>query len=361
MSRLSGGTHGWRSGVGLVVAVALVHGWLATQVPLTAMPRWHVTVPALRLVMSDAADTLSPPMTQPPVPQAVSLAPAPVIAPVMAPVIAPVFKPNRPTAPINTAQAAINNVAIEIASPIKPAAPEASAVEKTQTQPPPPANELAVQVPGPTRLLYDTLRQAGQQTRRGQAQLVWQHDGDHYQAQMSWHAADGNGLPGTGRRIHSSTGRVVAGGLQPIRFANRVRGEQAAHFEPEQARVRFSANTPDAPWQPGTQDALSVWLQLAALLAANPGAYPASSQITLMTATVREAANWVFQVEGMQPLDLPGGQRQALKLTRAARGDYDSNVQVWLAPDMHYLPVRLRTEWPNGDYLDQQWRATDVP
>jgi hypothetical protein len=104
-----------------------------------------------------------------------------------------------------------------------------------------------------------------------------------------------------------------------------------------------------------------VWLQLASLLAANPSAYPAASQITVPTATVREVGNWVFQVEGLQLLDLPGGPRQTLKLSRLARGDHDSSMQVWLAPDMQYLPVRLRNEWPNGDYLDQLWRSTDVP
>ncbi len=188
---------------------------------------------------------------------------------------------------------------------------------------------------------------------------MWQHDGSQYQARMSVQAT-GDGLA-VARRSQTSAGRVVAGGLQPERYADKTRSEQAAHFEPEQARVRFSANTPDAAWQTGMQDALSVWLQLASVVAANPSGYPTASQITLPTATTREAGNWVFEVDGMQPLDLPGGTRKTLKLRRLPLGDYDPGIQVWLSPELQYLPVRWRTEWPNGDFLDQQWRATDVP
>ena len=48
-----------------------------------------------------------------------------------------------------------------------------------------------------------------------------------------------------------------------------------------------------------------------------------------------------------------------LKLTRSPRKEYDIKVELWLAPGMDYVPVRLRLTQPNGDSVDQQWSSTD--
>ena len=48
-----------------------------------------------------------------------------------------------------------------------------------------------------------------------------------------------------------------------------------------------------------------------------------------------------------------------LKLTRNPRKEFDIKVELWLAPGMDYVPVRLRLTQPNGDWLDQQWSSTD--
>ncbi len=337
-----------RRALGLVLAVGLVHGWLATQVQLADAPRRQAPLPAIRLV----TPTQVPTQAQAPLP----------VTPET------VLKPNQPNAHVNSAQAAIGLIAnknppvvMPDAPPARASTPPAPVQAATSAASSPAANDVSVQLPGSTRLTYDISGQTQHQAwDGGQAQLIWQHDGNQYQARMSWQMPD-RGAAGVRRNSQTSVGRVVAGGLQPERFADRARSEQAAHFEPQLARVRFSANTPDAPWQPGTQDALSVWLQLASLLAANPGAYPTASQITLLTVTAREARDWVFLVEGPQSLSLPGGPVQTLKLSRLPQREYEAALQVWLATDMHYLPVRLRTEWPNGDYRDEQWRATDVP
>ena len=50
---------------------------------------------------------------------------------------------------------------------------------------------------------------------------------------------------------------------------------------------------------------------------------------------------------------------RALKLTRSPRKEFDQKVELWLAPGMDYVPVRLRLTQPNGDSVDQQWSSTD--
>jgi hypothetical protein len=100
-------------------------------------------------------------------------------------------------------------------------------------------------------------------------------------------------------------------------------------------------------------------LQLGAMFAGEPSRYPAGSQITVQTASTKEAEPWTFTVEGKETLALPGGRMEAVRLIRNPRKEYDVKVELWLAPGAAYAPVRLRLTQPNGDWVDQQWSSTD--
>jgi hypothetical protein len=121
----------------------------------------------------------------------------------------------------------------------------------------------------------------------------------------------------------------------------------------------FSNNQPDAALLAGTQDRLSVVIQLSVLIGGQPSRYPAGTQIAIPTAGTRDLETWIFTVEGEEDLALPGGKVQALKLLRTPRKEFDQKVELWLAPRMDYAPVRLRLTSPNGDSVDQRWSSTD--
>jgi hypothetical protein len=188
---------------------------------------------------------------------------------------------------------------------------------------------------------------------QGLAELDWRHDGSNYEARLELAS------PLLPRRMQQSTGVVGADGLEPLRFADRVRSEQAAHFQRDQGTISFSNNKPDVPLESGAQDRLSVILQLAALLAGSPQKYGPGTSITMQVASVNDAEPWVFTVEGQERLQLPGGHLSAVKLVRNPRRDFDTKVELWLAPGMDYAPIRLRLTQPNGDWVDQQWSSTD--
>ena len=204
--------------------------------------------------------------------------------------------------------------------------------------------------PGPGTSAYASARYDAQVD--GEAELQWQVEDGHYQARWS--------LPTPhGRRTLHSEGRAGPAGLAPLRFGDRHRGEAAAHFDAAAGRIRFSGNQPDAPLQPGAQDRLSVLLQLGALIAGNPSAYPKGKQVTMQTATVRDAEIWHFSVEGEEELQLPAGHQRTVKLLRLPRREFDQKVELWLAPGLDYVPVRLRLTQPDGDWLEQLWSGTD--
>ena len=56
----------------------------------------------------------------------------------------------------------------------------------------------------------------------------------------------------------------------------------------------------------------------------------------------------------VETLDLPSGPLQARRLARTPRKPHDSTVEVWLAPSLGHLPVRLRVAQANGDVADQR-------
>lgn len=202
-----------------------------------------------------------------------------------------------------------------------------------------------------TRLIYQV--RASRFPYRLSGELLWRNKGDRYQALLRYSAL---GLT----RAQTSHGRITKQGLAPERFSDKYRSEAVAHFNYEHAKVTFSANTPDAPLLAGAQDRLSVLIQLGALLASNPDQIGTGSTLTIQTVGGRGADLWMFTVIATEPLALPGGNIEGIKLERLPREPYDQKVEVWLAPQLDYLPARIRITEANGESIDQLWRATET-
>ena len=203
-----------------------------------------------------------------------------------------------------------------------------------------------------TRLKYDVKGEIKGFPYHVNGDLQWAHDGKTYNARMEIsHFL-------LGARVQTSNGRLGTHGLEPIRFGDKVRNEVAAHFDYEKNKVTFSANTPDAPLLPGAQDQLSVMLQMGSMLAAEPKRFTQASTLSFQAVGPKSAESWVFTIGTLEKLGLPGGELSALRVWREPLGEYDSRVEVWFAPDMDYLPVRIRLTQANGDVADQLWRST---
>lgn len=215
---------------------------------------------------------------------------------------------------------------------------------------PPPARTAANPAPSAT-LRYDIRGRAKGLNYSADAELRWRNDGERYNARMEISAFL------IGSRVQTSVGQIGAEGLTPERFGDRRRSaEKAVHFDPAGRRIRFSSNAPDAPWQPGAQDRLSLFLQLGALLEARPDAYPAGSRIEMLVAGTGGAEVWGFELGPPESLSLPAGAVSARRLLRGPLHEHDSTVEIWLAPAYHHLPVRIRITEPDGSQADQQLR-----
>jgi hypothetical protein len=359
----------------VVVAVhALVLGGMPTGVSVLA-----VSVPDSQpLSLSVVPSAIAPEQTP------VKTLPSPAPPPAKANKAAALDAPPKVAAKNTTATEALTSRVQEtlakeptaIAPVVVPEAPAAPAVPKVEiaqakavvSEPRPPATPPAppiAEVPHIQKLAYAPpalLIYEGKGEKDGfikyaaSGELLWAPDGAHYNAHLEISAW------GVRWRTWSSKGDLSDGGLQPLRFGDKPRGaELATHFQREKGIISFSANNPDVPLQTGAQDKLSAILQLSAIVAGEPARYASGATIAFQAADAHRAELWNFKVGGTEPLDLPGGAVTALKLSKEPTVEFDQRIEIWLAPDMYYMPVRIRITEANGDYADLLWRKTQTP
>ena len=237
--------------------------------------------------------------------------------------------------------------------PSPPPLPES--VASAPPSPVPLTHATLFSFPDPVRLLYALTGEAKKLQYSARGELLWKQDGHRYEATLQ------ASMLFLGSRTRTSTGTITPEGLAPQRFSDTWRTEVAAHFDQQNRRASFSANTPDVALQTAAQDQLSVILQIAGILAAEPAKYPPAATLAIQTIGPKDADLWVFTVVGPEKIHVPNGGFDTLKLARIPRKEFDQKVEIWLAPAMGYLPVRLKITNANGDFIDQQLRGVEKP
>ncbi|MDB5851199.1 MAG: hypothetical protein JWP29_4951 [Rhodoferax sp.] len=241
---------------------------------------------------------------------------------------------------------------VAAATPPAPAASEAPAARPPREAPP---GAAVLSLPGSARLRYALTGEYKKLSYSAKGQMLWLQDGVNYEFKHDVSAF----LLGT--RSQASKGQITDQGLAPTRYAESLRTEVAAHFERDKGRVTFSANTPEAQLLNGAQDRLSVIMQIVAMLAGDPTKYPPATTITVQTIGPRDAEVWLFTVDGEETVQLQDGPVQALKISRNPRREFDTRIELWFAPIMSYLPVRVKATQSNGDFIDEKLLEIEKP
>lgn len=179
-----------------------------------------------------------------------------------------------------------------------------------------------------------------------------------------WEAADGQytvtslaratGLfslfvPGT--LIQVSRGELVAEGLKPQLFwiqrgqsGNRT---ETASFDWGAGSLRFGrpGEEKTVPLPAGAQDVLSVLYQLAYTA-------PHTGVLELAVTNGRKFDHYRYRVAGEETLDTPLGPLVTERLERV-RSPGEDGLELWLARDYRYLPVKLRFIDRKGEVAEQ--------
>lgn len=209
-------------------------------------------------------------------------------------------------------------------------------------------------LPSPRLMAYQLTGMDKGLTYHASGELRWQHNELAYELTLSVRAFL------VGSRQWRSSGQIDATGLAPVRFSDSWRQERAAHFDRVQQRVVFSSRSQTATLEPGAQDQVSLYVQLAAAMAGAPERFVPGTRLQVQTATVRDAVPWSLVLEGAEPLQLQGQSLQTFKWVCQPRNQYEARVEFWVTPEQAWMPVRIRITQVSGSYIDLLWRGTET-
>ena len=268
---------------------------------------------------------------------------------------APAAPPPTDDAPAAARQPAIES-AIE-AAPEAPALPS-DAPASTAGAPAGPAKAVAAaapasaaaaaylsQWPADTRLRYQ-LSGNYRGELHGDARVLWQREGARYQTSIEVDV-------GLLLSMHlTSQGEITEAGLQPGVYEELVRNRRRGVRLGEDVRLH---NGERVPRPNAVQDAASQFVELSHRLATGQIQPVPGTQIRFWLARPGGVDEWTYDVVGEETLRLPrlGAVRTLhLKPRPLAKPRGPILAEIWYAPSLQFLPVRIRLTQGPDTYMD---------
>lgn len=178
----------------------------------------------------------------------------------------------------------------------------------------------------------------------GSGTLEWQRDGDRYRVALT-----GTALISFG---YTSDGRIAGDWLAPDRYAESVLSRsKVVTFDRAAGLLRFTAMPSTLPIPERLQDSVSVFIQLAHRLDTRPQDFVPGHSLHFEVARPTGTTNWDFVVVGHEPVATGVGTLACWKLDHPP-DSHGLGAAVWLAPSLQDLPVRIRLDQGDGDFLD---------
>lgn len=199
------------------------------------------------------------------------------------------------------------------------------------------------------QLDYDVEALRDGQKVYGRGKIDWQSDGSNF-------AIDGEaGILFFTLLSFKSSGVIDDFGVSPVLYSEKRfrKPETNTHFHRERNTISFSASTASYPRQGGEQDRASIVWQLAGIGRGDGEKFVPGGEIDFFVAGVRDAETWQMRIVGEEEIDSYQGKTKAWHVVRMPRpGSYDQRIDIWLAPQQGWYPVKLRYTETSGDYLD---------
>ena len=350
----------------LLLVVTALHGWIASELARSRLGAGAADTRPQRLEVAFVR-TLAPAA-----PVAVVAAPAPrPRAPTAVVPARAASTPSEPELPASAADGAVP-VPEPAADALAQATPPAPVPEPMPPEPPPaepqastiaaaaapvPASAASASTfewPPSTRLSY-ALTGYFRGPVDGRAQVQWLRDGQRYQVHLD--VAVGPGFAPLVTRQMSSDGTLGAEGLAPRRYDERTK---VAFREARVATLLFDgtevqlANGRRVAQPPGVQDTVSQFVQLTWRFTLKPELLRVGQVLEVPLALPRRVEPWLYDVRGRETLLTPAGPVEAVRVQprREARAGGDLVAEMWFAPTLQYLPVRIVIRQDAETFID---------
>ncbi|MBI3347775.1 MAG: DUF3108 domain-containing protein [Burkholderiales bacterium] len=345
----------------LVLAVLALHlllghevqriheGWIS-EGKLSMPPRMQVA-----LVREMSLRPPRPPAraaAQPPPPPARPRATAPAQDPAEAPGQTPAESASAPEPP---AAPAPEPVAQAAAMPVEVATPVAQAASAQ------PEGEPGPEWPLSTRLSYG-LTGNYRGPVHGEAQVEWLRKGSDYQVNLDVGVGP-SFAPLISRRM-SSQGQLTPEGIAPQRYDEETRfivggGYRVSVFFLG-AEVQLASGVRE-PAPRGGQDSASQFVQLTWLFMTGREPLQAGRVVSFPLVLPRRLYAWQYEVVGEEIVQTPMGPIASWHLRPLrAPGGGDLTAEVWLAPTLQYLPVRLVIRQDADTHIDLMLKSAPL-
>ncbi len=170
----------------------------------------------------------------------------------------------------------------------------------------------------------------------GDAVYRLEHSANQYKISTVGEARGLAALLFRGQGKATSVGAITAGGLQPNSYTTERTSSnrrESATFDWETGMVQLSDDK-YLPLELPTFDPLTVLWQFYF-------APPSQDDAEFNIATTRKIYHYVFHRTGTETLSLPFGEVEA-EIWRRQSGDGNVDAQIWLAPSLHYVAVKIR-------------------
>ena len=203
--------------------------------------------------------------------------------------------------------------------------------------------------PTDTRLSY-TLGGNFRGAISGSARVQWQRDGEHYQVRVE--------LDLSGVTIYSMTsqGQVTPQGLEPAVYEEKRLGTQPQQVTMGAQTLRLTdGNRVNKPEE--TQDTASQFVELGHRFATGRAALEVGKTVQLWLARPNAVAEWTYDIAALDTLNSPQlGPIPAyhLKPRPLLKPSGPVTAEMWFAPSLQYLPVRIRITMNTDTWVDLQ-------
>jgi hypothetical protein len=189
----------------------------------------------------------------------------------------------------------------------------------------------------------------------GSAQVEWIRSGSRYQVHLD--VVVGPSMAPLITRRMSSEGELTADGLVPNRYDEqtdivlRERRRNSIVFQGD--HVVLANGEQRERWR-GVQDTASQFIQLTYRFTTEPSLLRVGGEVEVPLALPKKVDRWIYDVVDEVVLQTPFGALATfhLKPRRAQPKSGDLNAEIWFAPQLRYLPVRIRIEQDPQSYVD---------